>query len=195
MSEYSNWNDVINKIRGELSSLASFIDKTRTGIDNLENTVRIGSERFPEASSQLSAVTGDLENAANKIMEILEGLMTEQDETTAKINALAGWIAKTQAPEEGQRLLKEIESMNAKSRSDTMDIFAHMSFQDLTGQKLKKVISSLAVVEKKLLEMALTFGIEESGNGAAPSERPTEQVAPIDQDIVDRLMKELRANS
>ena len=71
-----NLNEVLNKLREELSSLASFIDKTRQGIDNLETTVKIGSERFPEASNQLSAVTGELENAANKIMTILEGLMS-----------------------------------------------------------------------------------------------------------------------
>ncbi|MCC6501697.1 MAG: protein phosphatase CheZ [Deltaproteobacteria bacterium] len=190
-----NLNEVLNKLREELSSLASFIDKTRQGIDNLETTVKIGSERFPEASNQLSAVTGELENAANKIMTILEGLMSEQERADAVLKRLSEWAARSGAAglEEGQTLINDLQAVNIKTRSEMMDIFASMSFQDLTGQKLKKVIGSLAVVEKKLLEMALSFGLEgidikdAAGTGAGKNEMP------INQDIVDRLLKELGA--
>lgn len=189
----SNWNEVINKLREELASLASFIDKTRQGIDNIETTVKVGSERFPEASNQLSAVTGELENAANTIMTILEGLLSEQERADVLLGKLSAWAAQV-GDKEGSALIGELQSINVKTRGDMMDIFANMSFQDLTGQKLKKVIGSLAVVEKKLLEMALSFGLDSveavaanSGGGAKAVE------VPINQDIVDRLLKELGA--
>lgn len=187
-----NWNEVINKLREELASLASFIDKTRQGIDNIETTVKVGSEKFPEASNQLSAVTGELENAANTIMSILEGLMNEQERADALLGKLSAWAGKTE-DKEGLALIGDLQAINVKARSDMMDIFANMSFQDLTGQKLKKVIGSLAVVEKKLLEMALSFGLDSiqgvavTGGGAKAAE------VPINQDIVDRLLKELGA--
>ncbi|CAG1065622.1 hypothetical protein BAC1_01206 [uncultured bacterium] len=190
-----NWNEVINKLREELASLASFIDKTRQGIDNIETTVKVGSEKFPEASNQLSAVTGELENAANTIMTILEGLMAEQDRADTLLKNLSAWAQKaaTADKEAGMALIADLQGINVKTRSDMMDIFANMSFQDLTGQKLKKVIGSLAVVEKKLLEMALSFGLDsiegvtKAGRGVNAAE------VPINQDIVDRLLKELGA--
>lgn len=189
-----NWNEVLNKLRSELSSLASFIDKTRQGIDTIETTVKVGSEKFPEASNQLSAVTGELENAANVIMNILEGLMSEQDRADALLKKVSEWAEKTDASdkEAGLAVISDLQAINVKTRSDMMDIFANMSFQDLTGQKLKKVIGSLAVVEKKLLEMALSFGVDSLDDINAGSGKKTAEL-PINQDIVDRLLKELGA--
>lgn len=190
-----NWNEVINKLREELASLASFIDKTRQGIDNIETTVKVGSEKFPEASNQLSAVTGELENAANTIMTILEGLMSEQDRADTLLKNLSVWAQKAASEdrEAGMALIGDLKGINVKTRSDMMDIFANMSFQDLTGQKLKKVIGSLAVVEKKLLEMALSFGLDSIEGVTTPGRSVKAAEVPINQDIVDRLLKELGA--
>ncbi len=202
MSDHGNkWNSVLSKLREELSSLAKFVDQTRQGIDTLETTVKISSQRFPEASTQLSAVTGDLENAANKIMTIVEGLMTDGDATHALLNELKAWAAslKGDGGAKGTAVIKKLEEMNTKSKNDMMEIFSNMSFQDLTGQKLKKVIGSLAVVESKLLELALNFGF--NGDPAKQEQKtellnglkgPTNNL-PIDQDVVDRIMKELGA--
>ncbi|MBI2400243.1 MAG: protein phosphatase CheZ [Deltaproteobacteria bacterium] len=190
-----NWNEVLNKLRGELSSLASFIDKTRQGIDTIETTVKVGSEKFPEASNQLSAVTGELENAANVIMTILEGLMSEQDKADTLLKKISAWAEKTEGSdkEAGLSIISDLQAINVKTRSDMMDIFANMSFQDLTGQKLKKVIGSLAVVEKKLLEMALSFGVDSLDDIHAAGSGTKTAELPINQDIVDRLLKELGA--
>jgi chemotaxis regulatin CheY-phosphate phosphatase CheZ len=185
-----NWNEVMNRLREELSSLAIFIDKTRQGIDTIETTVKV----VPEASNQLSAVTGELENAANVIMTILEGLMSEQDKADTLLKKVSEWAEKTGGAdkEAGLAVISDLQAINVKTRSDMMDIFANMSFQDLTGQKLKKVIGSLAVVEKKLLEMALSFGVESLGDISTGSGTKTAEL-PINQDIVDRLLKELGA--
>lgn len=198
----NNWNSVLSKLREELSSLAKFVDSTRQGIDTLETTVKISSQKFPEASTQLSAVTGDLENAANKIMTIVEGLMTDGETTHALLNELKAWAAsvRSDGAGKGAEVITKLEKMNAKSKNDMMEIFTNLSFQDLTGQKLKKVINSLAVVESKLLELALNFGFN---NDPSKQEQKEELLnglkgtsnnnLPIDQDVVDRIMKELGA--
>jgi len=187
-----NWNDVMSKIKEELSSLAQFVDKTRRGIDTLETTVKAGTERFPEASNQIAAVTGDLENAANNIMSILEGLMTEQERMHMVLASVTEWARSLPegASEKGRGFIKELTAVHEKTKTDLMDIFTNMSFHDLSGQKLKKVISSLAVVESKLLEMALSFGFDDAGKGHTDAAKPEK---PMNQDVVDRLLKELGA--
>lgn len=193
MSE--SWSDILSKLRGDLTNLAMFIDSTRKGLDSIESTVKVGSEKFPEASHQLSAVTGDLENAANNIMNILEILMSEQD----RVNELLRELGALNAPggagaERSGAVLKELSGINEKAKKEMMDIFTNLSFQDLTGQKLKKVISSLAVIEKKLFEMAFSFGFtNEKGEAASEGDAlqgPTNP-RPIDQSLVDKIMKEL----
>lgn len=193
----SSWNDVLNKIRGELSNLAKFVDNTRKGLDNLESTVQVSSEKFPEASNQLSAVTGDLENAANNIMSILEGLMAEEDRANSLLNELKTWAEGLEGNAKGLETIKELASINERSKKEMMDIFTNLSFQDLTGQKLKKVINSLATVEKKLLELALSFGFNTEEARKANAKEPVDNLKgpmnamPIDQDLVDKIMKEL----
>ena len=187
-----NWNDVMSKIKEELSSLAQFVDKTRRGIDTLETTVKAGTERFPEASNQIAAVTGDLENAANNIMSILEGLMTEQERMHTVLASITQWAGSLPegASEKGLGFIKELTAVHEKTKTELMYIFTNMSFHDLSGQKLKKVISSLAVVESKLLEMALSFGFDDAGKVHAEAAMPEK---PMNQDVVDRLLKELGA--
>ncbi|MBI5491381.1 MAG: protein phosphatase CheZ [Deltaproteobacteria bacterium] len=185
-----NWSEMQCKFKDEIAALLRFIDKTRKGIETLENTVKIGSERFPEASSQIAAVTGELEDAANNIMSILEGLMQEQDGAHGLLKDLTAWASKAEDPGQGLKLIGELGRINEKSRREMMEIFTNMSFHDLSGQKLKKVITSLAVVESKLLDMASSFGLE---NGAGLSAIAQAKVDPLKQDVVDRLLKELGA--
>src|SRR3989304_5450427 len=92
-------------------------------------------------------------------------------------------------PGKGGEIAKELAAINAKGKESMMELFALMSFQDLTGQKLKKVIGSLDVVEKKLVEIALSFGIDEAGLNASSEPRKAGNVV-INQAVVDKLLKE-----
>ncbi|WKZ31844.1 MAG: protein phosphatase CheZ [Thermodesulfobacteriota bacterium] len=186
------WSGVMSKIREELTGLAKFIDKTRQGIDTIETTVKMGTEQFPEASTQLSSVTGDLETAANKIMNIVEGLMAEQDKAGTALKSLSEWAASPGSdPGKGASLISELQMINAKSKGEMVELFALMSFQDLTGQKLAKVIKSLSFVEQKIVEVAMSFGFEDGGAASKPSEPRKPKEAPASQDMVDRLLKEI----
>src|SRR5574340_486323 len=190
---------ILGKIKSELTSLARYIDQSRQGIDSLESTVKIGSEKFPEASSQLSSVTGDLENAANNIMCIVEGLLSEHDKMHALLESFSSWASKFNG-DDGKRgiaMLRELSEINGRMKRDMMEIFSNLSFHDLSGQKLKKVIGTLATVEAKILEMAINFGFtEEKGNSTRllnGLKVSSEKNPVIDQDVVDKILNELGA--
>ncbi len=193
-----NQFQILGKIKAELSSLARYVDQSRQGIDSLESTVKIGSEKFPEASSQLSSVTGDLENAANNIMCIVEGLLSEHDKMHTLLDSFSGWAAKFKDEDgkQGALMLKELSEINGRMKRDMMEIFSNLSFHDLSGQKLKKVIGTLATVEAKILEMAINFGFtnEKGGGNKLLNElKGTSEKKLIDQDIVDKILSELGA--
>lgn len=185
-----DWNAVMGRVREELSSLASFVDQTKQGIDSVESAVKTGSEKFPEASTQLHAVTGDLENAANTIMTIVEEMMQDNECLEGSLGQLSEWMEGLDASEreKGAELVEKAREVNTRSKSAMMDMFANLSFHDLSGQKLKKIIKSLTLVENKLLDLAKKFGLnleeyQNQDNGA--------QELPVDQDMVDKLLKEL----
>ncbi len=194
MSDIYNDNTV-KKLREELSRLLDYVDKTRTGIEYVESTVMVGSQKVPEASVQIKAVTGDLENAANTIMTILEEVLSEQERSHALIASLSEWVngLPEKDREKGRGVISVLSSINEKTKKNMMDILTNMSFHDLSGQKLKKVTSSLAIVQSKLTEIAMSFGIKPVNPAFEAAERRGNGITadPMDQNIVDQLLKEL----
>lgn len=194
MSDIYNDNTV-KKLREDLSRLLDYVDKTRTGIEYVESTVMVGSEKVPEASVQIRAVTGDLENAANTIMTILEEVLSEQERSHALIASLSEWVngLPEKDREKGSGAISELSSINEKTKKNMMDILTNMSFHDLSGQKLKKVTNSLSIVQAKLTEIAMSFGIKPLNPASETARTRGNGITadPMDQNIVDQLLKEL----
>ena len=71
-----------------------------------------------------------------------------------------------------------------------MDIFTSLSFHDLSGQKIKKVLTALSTVEKKILDLGTNLGFPENWR---PELRNTgEGATPVNQDGADGIMKGLK---
>lgn len=192
----NNSENIIEKLTRELSRLLSYVEMTRSGLDNIEDNVMAGSQAVPQASVQIKAVTGDLETAANTIMTILEEVLAEHDKNHALLVSLCSWASGLNERDraEGEAIISEMTAINLKTKLQMMDIFSNMSFHDLSGQKLKKVALSLAVVQSKLHDIATSFGINdiETKDTTTPPVRFNGIVNdPMDQDVVDRLLKEL----
>lgn len=197
----NDWNDALKKIKDELAMLVKFVDKTRNGLDSLQSAVKIGSEKFPEASRQITSVAGEIESAANNIIVLLESMMLEQEKTQYLIKSLVGWIAPMSIKDKDKvtEALTQLDRINTSQKRDLMEIFTNLSFQDLTGQKLKKVIVSLSMIESKLLELALTFdftdSIKKEDKKVMLNELKETHAEPmkLNQDVVDKILKELGA--
>ncbi|MBI5886833.1 MAG: protein phosphatase CheZ [Deltaproteobacteria bacterium] len=198
----NDWNDALTRVKTELSVLVKFVDKTRNGLDSLQSTVKISSEKFPEASRQITSVAGEIESAANNIITLLESMMLEQEKAQYLIKSLSTWIKGVPLDDKPKvtEALSQLDGINTRQKRDLMEIFTNLSFQDLTGQKLKKVIASLSIIESKLLELALTFDFGDSIRKEDKKEmlnelKETHAAEPmrLNQDVVDKILKELGA--
>lgn len=163
-----------DKFKSELASLAQYVDDARKGIDDIESAFQMSSEKFPEASGQLSVVSGDLENAANNIMELIETLVDEHDKSKVLMEELSALATKLPAKDakKAVKIGEKLEEVNTGMKTTMMDMFANTSFHDLSGQKLKKVISTLGIVEAKILEMACNVGVTDKQK-ASDVEKPS----------------------
>lgn len=107
---------------------------------------------FKDASDQLSAVLSQTEDAANTIMGIVEKHMDLQAESSELLEkARKGRIT----PDEWQRL----NSNNATLGDDMIALMTAMSFQDLTGQRIKKAVAAIRQLESTVLELYVSSGI------------------------------------
>lgn len=109
-------------------------------------------ELFSETSDQLDAVLQTTEKAAVDIIEIVENLQELQGSVASIVKGFeSGGVTK-----EDREKLKEI---NDTLGNDLSTIMVTLSFQDLTGQRIKIIINSIRQVEKIVREVMLSTGL------------------------------------
>lgn len=131
---------------------------------------------MPSAIDRLQFVIDKTEDAANKTMGVVEKYILGMDD-------LAAHIRNFKEPEESVTYLKYFKN---SLEDDLTEILTAQSFQDITGQTIKKVIKLVGDVEDELVKLIATFGVKlEEG-------RKVEAVVPdkVSQEDVDDLLKE-----
>jgi chemotaxis protein CheZ len=106
---------------------------------------------FHEASAQLSAVLSQTEKAAEDIMEIVERRMETQER-------MAGILAKEAAAITGEEFAW-LRDQNTKAAEDLNNVLTALSFQDLTGQRIKLAVKALHQIETTVVELYLSTGL------------------------------------
>ncbi|MBI9078362.1 MAG: protein phosphatase CheZ [Pseudodesulfovibrio sp.] len=109
-------------------------------------------ELFSETSDQLDAVLHTTEKAAVEIIDIVEKLQELQGTVATIVKGFeSGGVTK-----DNRVKLKEI---NNTLGTDLSNIMVSLSFQDLTGQRIKKIITSIRHIEKIVREVMLSAGL------------------------------------
>ena len=107
---------------------------------------------FSEASDQLDAVLKTTEKAAEDIIAIVERLQDLQFSVAKIVKGFeSGGVTK-----EDRQKLKEI---NNTLGNDLSTIMISMSFQDLTGQRIKRIIEAIRKVEDIVRQVIVSTGL------------------------------------
>jgi chemotaxis protein CheZ len=121
------------KFYSELEDLARYIRQAKQDITSI-TPKDISTDHIPRATEELDAVVGATEDATNKIMDVCD-----------EIAAIAG----TSAPE-----------INEKLSACTTKIFEACNFQDITGQRITKVVETLKYIDAKIETLVKVMGDE-----------------------------------
>lgn len=173
----SYFRSVDTSIYRECRSLSDYISNARLEIaalspNDLENA------RIPRAGLELDAIVQQTEEATNTIMTSAEEIL----------GALDG--------DDGVAANKEI------IEAAVMQIFEACSFQDITGQRISKVVSTLSHIEQRVKDLRDLMGVTDEHIEAAqsdeanPAAHSTDELARgpslegegIDQNEVDSLL-------
>lgn len=179
-------NSVVSKIDAtnhsrevflHLAELATIIDSLKKEI-SMQKPEHVKNSHIPDATDELDAVVIATEEATNKIMSACEAI---QDAVQPADDAV-----------------------KQKVGDKVMDIFEACSFQDITGQRIRKVVSTLAIIEEKIDRIMDTLG---TTVGITLSDEKEEKVISVDdaksllngpqmadkaisQDDIDKLLAE-----
>ncbi len=201
MTEGNFFRMVNIKARGVVGELAAYINQTLQNLQHLDPTVRGSSREIPKVAEHLAEIIQTTEDATNRVLEEAEHLVEEQAKVEHGLSRAVEWlrhVSVVPAIAECLKGLEEVKETQRRSQGRAMDIMSAMEFQDLTTQKIQKLISLVAEVEDRLLRLLVLFRIEED-NGTDRAADPIVQTcaqkekALCDQGLVDKILSEFQS--
>lgn len=125
------------------------------------------NELISQASDQLDAILQSTEDAAVAIMDIVE----EHQKRVINVGEVLQQLRTGGASKENVDRLIEL---NARNQSDLMEIMTALSFQDLTGQRIKKIINALQRIEEIVFNVYMSTGLKVRARDQEPERDETE---------------------
>lgn len=174
-------NGTTDPLRSEIINLIQYITKMR------EEVARVSKRsddrtHFESVSQHLEEIVGSTENATNQILEHIEGIDNVADEIRASED------------------LGQMPDLCDKINEHTMQAIEACTFQDITGQRISRIINSMEFVEQRVNAMIELMGrtdIEALGVELPESDQRTGDDAllngpqlpgeEISQDEIDKL--------
>ena len=149
------------KLFAELESLSRYITTAKSEIAALRPD-EITARHLPKATDELDAIVGATEEATNSILAAMESLEN-----------MAGELP----PEQGEKVTEAVTQ-----------VYEACSFQDITGQRITKVVGALKHIEEKVDALVAAFGDEIAKYKAAhpdTDEPKVEAAKPSDADLLN----------
>lgn len=137
------------KLKIELDLIHDAISRTKREIAVLHGKSFNGDE-MAKVNGELGAVVGGTEQATQQILEATEA-----------IDQAATALSKNISPEQQKLLSEEIQER-------VVSIFEACNFQDLTGQRISKVMNTMKFIEQHINEMMNIWGGVDAIKAHAP---------------------------
>ncbi len=186
------YKELTIELKEGLNEIYHSLANLRETIGNVGLDADSANMVFQEASDQLDAILRATEKATGQIMDITEEFQGRLTAMSEVVEGLDDSLAK-----------ERLKELIAASSNDCLSIITACSFQDITGQRVKKVIDALHEIEEKLLEILVSAGVKikakKEGRDEMEIEQETRKAVDllkgpqegVDQSSVDELLAEL----
>jgi len=139
MAEFRKELSEAAKLKVELDAIYEAIAQTKQEIATLHQTTGSEGEEMTRVTNELDAVVIGTEGATENILSAAEFI----DETANTLSA---------------RIDKEDAELANDIQDKVVQIFEACNFQDLTGQRITKVVATLRFVEDRIIQMMDIWG-------------------------------------
>lgn len=195
----SFFTEIAHELTGGLKELAlliiDFRKELKSKID--PEITDLAMNYIPQTADQLEGIIQTTETAANKIMDNLDLMQahTEQiekvfggvkdgelaidngDQGPATIE-LDRQVVDTLAP-----FVSSVESRVRQCSQLISDSYVQMSFQDLTGQRVKRIMTLVKEMEQRIQRMVVSFGIKLNAREKTPDISEAELQKAVDEKV------------
>ncbi|GAB4537016.1 MAG: protein phosphatase CheZ [Roseibium sp.] len=143
MAEFRKELSEAAKLKVELDAIYEAIAQTKKEIATLHQTTGSEGEEMTRVTNELDAVVIGTEGATETILSAAEFI----DETANTLSA---------------RVAEDDTGLTSDIQEKVVEIFEACNFQDLTGQRITKVVGTLRFVEDRIIQMMDIWGGIES---------------------------------
>ena len=158
----------VTDLREELQGIMTHISTTKSEIAALKPKNETETDQITAATGELDAVVDATAAATSDILKAAEDLQTAVDAIRAE-----------HAIESVENLDKNLDAIEMEG----MNILMDCGFQDLTGQRINKVVNTLRYIEDHIDALIKVWGITEgTADGALIANAPDD--ARPDQDLL-----------
>ena len=188
------YQNLVLEMESGIGEIYREINEFKQAILSDDARVDESRELLSDASDQLEGIVATTEEATNRIMDAVEACQQRS-------NRAARLLASFPASEKRGQLQELLGAMN----QDYMEIITACSFQDITGQKVKRVIDLIRVLEEQVITLLVRVTTKLRAKESGADERETEAQARaalkklrpkgergFNQEEVDALLAELR---
>lgn len=171
------YKSVSEQMRMGLQSIYKELSTARQdGGTEIVREKKRADQLFSEAAGQLDEILATTEKATGEIMDIVEKHMEMQATSNQILHSLkSGGVTKEQ--------LQDLREMSDTLNADLMAIMTTLSFQDLTGQRIKRIVGAIKNVEAIVLDLYLSTGLKVRAHEESPDKSVDEIEAETAQQV------------
>ena len=158
-----------SKLHSDIEALANYISTIKAEIAEIRAD-KINEEYVPTASDELSAIVESTEQATNSIFEAVETIEA---------------LTLDMAPDVAERVATSVTG-----------IYEACGFQDITGQRISKVVKALQSIEEKVQDLLEAFGEDAAAERREAKAKPAvDHTASDDKALMNGPQLPANANS
>ena len=196
-------SSTMTKVLVESEFLRQVNDEMRTGLRGIYQEISSVSKTedpaagtdtsktqklFSDATKQIEEIMQTTLEATEKIMNTVELLLGQQEEAGALIASL-------EVSPKNEASLARLDTLNQELEGSLTNIITDLSFQDLTGQRLKKVVSAITSIRETVFDLYVSTGLMLKTREETPDKDIAEIAEESRRKVVEIKNSELKGPS
>lgn len=208
MSELKDLNELINiakKInegkydlvqididpQSELYEIADYFNSALKTLRTVTNAFEDSMEDLPQFEMVLEEVVSDSKTASESVLMNVDNLNFNLDEIKENVKKLHECIDEND-PSYAVGLIDRLMGKSIEGQDLCFDIIASLEFQDISKQKITKLIKIVKDLEKRIADIIIKLGLKTNKIDVDTLSNISEKEDILeDQGLVDELLKEL----
>ncbi|ADR18846.1 protein phosphatase CheZ [Calditerrivibrio nitroreducens] len=174
----------------ELFEVVQFFNESIKKISTARDVVEDSYEDLPIFEKVLKDVVKDTKSASEKILNLTDNINFNISEIKDNITLLKEAL-KNDELNKALGLVDRLVDKAIEGQDIAFDMISALEFQDITKQKIDKLLKVVKDLEKKLSDLIIKFGLKHNKIDVDTLNRLGEKDSILnDQDLVNQLLKE-----